>query len=66
MDLDLFDHFGASGATTDTATSSSGSLKRKEVQGSTSTKKGRLDELDGIEDRIAGRIVEKVTLLAHD
>lgn len=62
MDLDLFDHFGASGTSAEATTSSSGSLKRSAVPGNTSSKKGRLDELDGIEDRISGRIVEKVMM----
>jgi len=60
MDLDLFNHFGASGTSAEATTSSSGSLKRSALPGNTASKKGRLDELDGIEDRIAGRIVEKV------
>jgi len=62
MDLDLFDHFGSSSTGGDASSGSSGALKRTANHSTaSSSKKGRLDELDGIEDRISGKIVETVS-----
>ena len=59
MDLSLFDHLGSSSANTDVGATSS-SLKRPSgIQSNTDGKKSRVN-LEGIEDRLAGTVVEKV------
>lgn len=61
MDLDLFDHFGSTSTGGDASSGSSGAVKRSANHSTaSSSKKGRLDELDGIEDRVSGKIVETV------
>lgn len=57
MDLSLFDHFESAPA--DSSSSAASSKKRVQPSGpQQTTKRGKVDE--GIEERIAGTVVEKV------